>query len=301
MRCQPDNEMLSFSRWTTLLHKVTEKHFVIKKKCFFRQRHVAETQDDVNNWKIEDSPFPAPTGMNSRETCGIKSSTGSDTVSAYSVRPDSGLFSTPGTHPFKASDVSRLSEISGKPFTKKWNKDWGPIPRLVGDCLLNEQRSVVFPSSILVTESKQELRSHHGKQEGNLFQSASGERFHNPSGSTERERAIPARVQPHVTSYAEQQKKEWCRKIEFGKMARSHLISSCERTSLKSEVSHSSSFPKAALELIGEIENAGWFEARSSTDLIHGKSFPAIRSPWPHDCWSTQKGYHQVTSKDKLS
>ena len=47
------------------------------------------------------------------------------------------------------------------------------------------------------------------------------------------------------------------------------------RTSLKSEVSHSSSFPKAALALIGEIENAGWFEARSSTDLIHGKSFPA--------------------------
>ena len=48
------------------------------------------------------------------------------------------------------------------------------------------------------------------------------------------------------------------------------------RTSLKSEVSHSSSFPKAALELIGEILNAGWFEARSSTDLIHKKSFPAF-------------------------
>ena len=48
------------------------------------------------------------------------------------------------------------------------------------------------------------------------------------------------------------------------------------RTSLKSEVSHGSSSPKAALELIGAVEKVEWFEARSSSDSIHGKSCPAF-------------------------
>ena len=82
-----------------------------QEEMFFRQRHVEETQDDVNDWKIEHPPFPAPTSMNSRETCGINSSAGSGTVSVHPVIPDSGT-------PFKASSASRLSEISGKPPTK---------------------------------------------------------------------------------------------------------------------------------------------------------------------------------------
>ena len=48
------------------------------------------------------------------------------------------------------------------------------------------------------------------------------------------------------------------------------------RTSLESEVSHSSSFPKEALELIGEVEKVAWCQARSSSDSIHGKSCPAF-------------------------